>query len=382
MKRHVPICILVLLMAGSTALGRTKLAALPERDAVTVRLDNPAATLVEEERVLDLQQGTNHIDFSWKGVRIDPASIRIRTLSHPKRTALISVSYPPNEEALVWRVHSEEAWQEKVRISYLLSGLDRLVTYKAVADREEKTVDLKSYLVLRNYSGEDFRDAEFLLGYGEGFRTGIRHEETARMLFFQQPEVPVKKVFTWDAAKKPHDPEKVEGNVGIPVEYVVANAEASGLGRTALWGGKVRVYQMDGHGTTIFLGEDRAGFTPVGEEMELYVGDSRDVVVTQRRMRTRQKNIRRNDKGHVVVADREITDTVKIENFRDEEVTLTVVEHIPGQWEPVEFSHAYERKDHSILEFDVQVPAGGEVKMLMHYRLLNVFSRRFGQFNQ
>ena len=43
-----------------------------------------------------------------------------------------------------------------MRISYLLSNIDRLITYKAIADKAETQVDLKSYLVLRNFSGEDF----------------------------------------------------------------------------------------------------------------------------------------------------------------------------------------------------------------------------------
>jgi RNA polymerase sigma factor (sigma-70 family) len=131
------------MLAGALMLGlictgtlaRVKLVALPDRDAVTVRLDNPAATLVEEERVLTLQQGINKIDFSWQGVQIDENSIRIKVLSHPEQVTLLSVSYPPNEPALVWRIHSEEAVEEKVRISYLLAGIDRLVTYKALADK-------------------------------------------------------------------------------------------------------------------------------------------------------------------------------------------------------------------------------------------------------
>ncbi|MHC5089737.1 MAG: hypothetical protein ACYSOT_09020 [Planctomycetota bacterium] len=48
----------VLLAAAAVAQARTKLVALPERDATIIRLDNPAATLIEEERVLTLQKGS------------------------------------------------------------------------------------------------------------------------------------------------------------------------------------------------------------------------------------------------------------------------------------------------------------------------------------
>ena len=145
-----------LLVTALPAQARIKLVALPERGATVIRLDNPQATLIEEERVLTLQKGLNKVDFSWKGVNIDVDSIRLMVLSHPDNVTLLNVSYPPGEAALVWEIASTGAWEEKVRISYLLSNIDRLITYKGVADKEETKVDLKSYLVLRNFSGEDF----------------------------------------------------------------------------------------------------------------------------------------------------------------------------------------------------------------------------------
>jgi hypothetical protein len=72
--------------------------------------------------------------------------------------------------------------------------------------------------------------------------------------------------------------------------------------------------------------------------------------------------------------DENIHEDVKVENFKDEKATLTIVEHISGQWKPVSFSHEYEREDHSTLKFHVDVPAGGEVNIDMQYRLQNVFN--------
>lgn len=128
------------------AQGRIKLVALPERAATVIRLDNPQATLIEEERVLTLQKGLNKVDFSWKSVFIDADSIRLQALDHPDKVTLLSVSYPPNEAALVWDISSDGDYAETVRISYLLSNIDRLITYKAVADKQETKVDLKSFM--------------------------------------------------------------------------------------------------------------------------------------------------------------------------------------------------------------------------------------------
>ena len=162
--------------------GRIKLTAIPERGDTVIRLDNPTATLIQEERVLTLQKGLNKVDFSWKGVSIDVDSIRLKIISRPDKVTLLNVSYPPNEAALVWEISSAEAWEERVRISYLLSNIDRLITYKCIADKAETKVDFKSHLILRNFSGEDFARAHVLLDYGEAFEQGIAHEETKRVV--------------------------------------------------------------------------------------------------------------------------------------------------------------------------------------------------------
>src|ERR1041384_3572192 len=127
----------ILLITALPARARVKLVALPERARVVVSLNNPDATLVEEERLITLQKGVNKVDFSWRGVNIDSTSIQARMLSHPENVTILNTSYPPNENALIWEIGSNEAQEERVRISYLLSALTREVTYKAVAEPNE-----------------------------------------------------------------------------------------------------------------------------------------------------------------------------------------------------------------------------------------------------
>ena len=357
---------------------RIKLVALPERAATIVRLDNPRATLVEEERVLTLQKGLNKVDFSWNGVSIDVDSIRLRVLGHPDDVTLLNVSYPPNEAALVWEINCKEAVEEKVRISYLLSNIDRLIAYKAVADKNETKVALRSFIVLRNFSGEDFDTAHVLLDYGDAFDRGILHEETKQLLFFKRDSVPITKVWTFDARSLPWDPAELENrNVGIPVSYRIQNDATSTLGEFALWGGKARVFQDDDHGSTIMLGEDLSPLVPVGEAMELYIGDSRDIVVTQRKMREQVINERKARGGYTVLYDVDEVITAKIENFKDTPAVLTMIQSIPGEWRMEECNLKYERKDASTLEFEITLPARDKngpatVELNMHYVRLNL----------
>ena len=366
------------LSLAATAEGRIKMVALPERAATVVRLDNPRATLIEEERVLTLQKGVNKVDFSWNGVSIDGDSIRLRVLDHPDQVVLLNVSYPPNEAALVWEISSEDAVEESVRISYLLTNIDRLITYKAVADEAETKVELKSFIVLRNFSGEDFINARVMLDYGEAFDRDIQHEETKQLLFLKKHEVPITKVWTFDARTLAWDPEELENkNVGIPVTYRIENTAKNKLGEFALWGGKARIFQHDRAGSTIFLGEDFTPLVPVGEKTELYIGDSRDIVVTQRKMQDRKVNIRRSTGGGIVLYDTDEVITAKIENFKDTPAVLTMIQQIPGEWKMLECNMEFKREDASTLKFELTLPARDEqgpatANLQMHYQRLNV----------
>jgi hypothetical protein len=378
MKFQKPLSIFFITLAftnmafTSPAYARIKLVTLPDRENTTVRLDNPQATLVEEERILNLHKGINKVDFSWKAVHVDSDSIRLKIIQHPEDTRLINVSYPPNSQSLVWDIYSPEARQEKIRISYLLANIDRLVSYEAITDKEESKLDISSYMILRNFSGESLGPARFQLDYGEGFEKSINDGESKRMLFYQANQVNISKSFTFDAGKHPWEPNKQQNNVGIPVHYVLENNKNNQLGNHALWGGKMRIYQNDGHDGSIFLGEDKPAYTPINQKMKLYVGDSRDVVVTQRKTHHERKNIKRNRKNQIILHDKVETMQVSIENFKDKAATINIIEPMSGEWEIIKSSHTYKRKHRQQMEFTINLPAKGKKTLTYRYIVRNV----------
>jgi hypothetical protein len=369
---------------------RIKLVALPERARVVVALTHPDATLVEEERVVTLQKGVNHMDFSWRGVNIDPSTIQLRFLSHPDQIGFktITTSYPPNENALVWEFPSPQAFEERVRISYVLSGLTREVVYKAVAEPDEKALTLRDYLRLRNNSGEDLTEAEIALGYGAGFKKNIANEEVLEMLSERIAALPIKKTLNWDAATQPWQPEYEKKTIGLPLYYIIKNDKASKLGDHTLLRGKARIFistkevadsseAKAGEGVT-FIGEDWASLTPVDRELKLYIGQSRDVKVTQLKVKSDRENLRRNTGNQIVMWDLDEIYKVEVENFKKQAVNLTLVEHIPGYWKMVENSHSkeFKRKDAFTFEYNLALApeSNGTNKTVVTFNLnrLNV----------
>jgi hypothetical protein len=400
MKNQLTVCLMgILALVPASLQARVKLVALPERARVVVSLSHPDATLVEEERLITLQKGVNQVDFSWKGVNIDASSIQVRALTTPEKVVVLNTSYPPNENALVWEIDSDAAREERMRISYLLAGLSRDIVYKAVAEPDEKSLTLRNYLRLRNDSGEDLADAEIGIGYGASFKKTIAHEEVLEMLSERIEALPVRKVLTWDAANLPWDPEYEKKTVGVPLAYVLKNERASKLGQHTLLPGKVRLFiktreqpeksgEPPGEGVA-FTGEDWAQLTPVDREMKLFIGQSRDVKVTQRREKDPKNsrlNIRRNAANTDVVWDAEELLRIEVENFKEKPVDLVLVEHIPGYWRKEECdakfavkegsAFEYVKKDAFTVELKLTLPpkTSGEKKTVVNFSLtrLNV----------
>jgi hypothetical protein len=166
--------VLISFIFSPPVLARVKLITLPVRERVEIQLDNPNATLVEEERIVPLVKGENQVDFSWANTQIDPNTIVFRVLGSAEKDTLevkvVSVSYPPNESALVWTVGASASGSARVRISYLLGNLNKSFNYRAVASHDEKRVMLSQYMRLQNLANESFRDTGVWAGFGERFQ--------------------------------------------------------------------------------------------------------------------------------------------------------------------------------------------------------------------
>ncbi|MHC4413981.1 MAG: hypothetical protein ACYS0G_01725 [Planctomycetota bacterium] len=300
-----------------------KLITLPSRERVEIQLDNPEATLVEEERVVPLARGVNDVVFAWANTNIDKSSIQFRCLTDPDRIKVLSVSYPPGESALTWQVSAPEAGAAKVRISYIIGRLDKTFAYRAIASRNEKTLTLWQYIQLHNNANEEFGAAGMWAGFGKRLERPIGINETKRLLSSRFADVPVTKTYTADLAAFGFI-DAPKSQLRIPMHYLLKNDKAHGLGAFPLMPGKARIFQDDGRGTVAFLGEDWAPFTPRDDEMALYLGVAKDIVVKRTiDQRTRQRVL-----GQLY--DFDVILKYEIENFKDEPVVLDIAESMPA----------------------------------------------------
>ncbi|MDY7108151.1 MAG: hypothetical protein SYC29_05895 [Planctomycetota bacterium] len=320
--RHATGAAVLAALLASPAPAGVKLITLPDRERVEIQLDNPAATLVEEERIVPLARGVNDVVFAWANTNIDKSSIQFRCLTDPENIRVLSVSYPPGENALTWQVYSPQAGSAKVRISYIIGRLDKSFAYRAVASHDETTLTLRQYIQLHNRAHEAFGSAGMYAGFGDRLQRPIGINETKRLLSAKFQRVPIRKTYTADLASHGYlDAGKKQ--LRIPMHYVLKNDEQHNLGAFPLMAGKARIFQDDGRGTVAFLGEDWADFTPRDDEMTLYLGVARDIVV--------KRTIERREQTRVLgrLYDYDVLVKYEIENFKDSPATLDIAESMP-----------------------------------------------------
>ncbi len=317
-----------LLSVAGSAQARVKLITLPVRERVEIQLDHAHATLVEEERIVPLVAGTNQVDFSWANTSIDPGTIVFRVIGYEgdingkaPEVNVLSVSYPPGENALVWDVSSTHSGPVRVRISYLLGGLSKSFNYRAVAENDESTLTLARYIRVQNFANEQYNDTQIHAGLGDKFSKPIGINETKEILIEKTIGVPITKTYTCDLARFGYlDP--AQQKLRVPMHYVLTNDVDHKLGGEAMPYGKVRIFQKDSAGTTAFTGEDWGRFTPIDDKMKLYLGTAQDVVV--------KRTIERRDRTKVGgnLSHYDVVVKYEIENFKDTPVTLDLAEQI------------------------------------------------------
>jgi hypothetical protein len=311
------------LLLTPTAGAGVKLIALPQRERVEIRLEHLGVTLVEEERTVPLAEGANEVVFAWANAAIDKSTIQFRAITDPGRVRVLSVSYPPNENALTWQVAAPAAGPVKVRISYVIMGINKSYEYRAETDKDERTLTLWQYVQLHNLTPEDFGESGMSFGFGDRLTRPIGRNETRKILAARFDGVKVRKTYTADiAAFGMLDPAKQQ--LRIPMHYVLENQVDQGLGRFPLERGKVRIFQADGNGNTAFLGEDWGQFAAKDDEWRLSVGIAKDVVVT----RIVERRERKPTMGPL--GDFDVIVKYEIENFKDTPVVVDIIESMPA----------------------------------------------------
>jgi len=115
----------------------------------------------------------------------------------------------------------------------------------------------------------------------------------------------------------------------------------------------------DAPGSQQFVGEDWIDHTPKDERVKIKLGNAFDVVGerTQKDFRKLASNLY------------EVEWEIALRNHKTEAQTVTVIEPVPGDWQVLSSSHAYEKLQAHTLKYQIPVPKEGATKLAYRVRI-------------
>jgi len=318
------------------------------------------------------------------GIRII-AREGVRDMSFPKLPEGL-ITRP----TLVWLLDSDVSGKHPGEVRYLTKKINWHAEYVATVSAKDDQLNLAGWVSIDNRSGATYENAKLKLIAGDVHMVEkkrrfprldldksiamaaraapsfeekaffeyhlytltrpatVRDNEIKQLSLFAPADVATRKIYTFDGAR---DGKKVRVNL----EFI--NSAAAGLG-IPLPKGKIRVMKADEDGSLEFVGEDEIDHTPKNEKVRVYLGNAFDIV-GERTVKDHRQMTKR-------ITEEDIE--VSLRNRKDKGATITVIEHIWGDWEIKNSSIEHRKKDAYTAEFDVPVGADQEVTLTFTIR--------------
>ncbi|GAB4218240.1 MAG: DUF4139 domain-containing protein [Rhodoferax sp.] len=293
---------------------------------------------------------------------------------------------------LVMQLENRGAPEQDLELSYLTAGLSWRADYVLNLDAAERALDLAGWVTLTNASGASYRQARLQLVAGDVNRvaperdrmvpmapqavamarapmaqealleyhlytlarpTTLAENQTKQVALLSAAAVPVRKQLLLRGA--PYYYQSSVGvlgqalKVGVFLEF--DNRSASGLGQP-LPKGVMRVYKKDSAGHAQFVGEDRIDHTPADATVRLKLGDAFDVTADKRQ--TDYKKLPTPSRHNAAA---ESAYEIVVKNAKDEAVTVTVQEPIPGDWQMLSESLPHSKPASNLAQWQLTIPA-------------------------
>jgi len=319
---------------------------------------------------------------------------------------LVLPALPDNlvaKPTLVWLLRNQTAAAQRVEASYLTGGMTWKADYVLVVNADDTRSDLTGWVTIDNKSGATYGNAALKLVAGdvnrvrdgrregrmlelaakaasareasrdfaeEGFfeyhlytldgRTTLKNQQTKQLSLMSAADVPVTKHLTYYGAQ-----DYYRTSYGVPISnqkvavlLELKNSKEHRLG-VPLPKGKVRVYKADSGGSQQFIGEDWIDHTPKDERVKIKLGDAFDVVGERT-----QKEWRKLGAGLW-----EVEWEILLRNHKGQEQTVTVIEPVPGDWQVLHSTHAFEKPEAHTLRFSIPVPKEGAARLVYRVRI-------------
>ncbi|MEA1994379.1 MAG: DUF4139 domain-containing protein [Euryarchaeota archaeon] len=313
------------------------------------------------------------------------------------------VSLPTLPEGLItkptlqWLLDTDRGGDHNIQLSYITSGLNWKADYVAVVNNDDSALDLTSWVTLDNRTGASYKNAKLKLIAGDVHRveetdrnypevaeekagapaaphfeeesffeyhmytlqrtTDVLNNQQKQVTLFETDDVTVEKEYVFDTGWYSY----YYGSSGesvIKTMLSFENVEENNMGMP-LPKGTVKVYKKDSEGQLQFIGEDSIDHTPKDEKIRIYLGDAFDLVGEKKQTDYERIGDDASETGYEVT----------LRNHKDEDVTITVIGHLWGDWTMTDSSHDWEKEDANTVVWHINVPEDGETTLTYTVRV-------------
>ena len=324
------------------------------------------------------------------------------TFGYPGR--IIFPQVPDNliaQPTLVWLLRNEAPKSQDIEVAYLTGGIGWRADYVLVLDEKDQVGGLSGWVTLNNQSGASYPNAKLKLVAGDVNRvreelagrrdvvykaqmmeaaapqfkeqaffeyhiytlerpTTLKDNSTKQISLLNAPEVKVKKEYRlygedYYYRSRYGDPEQKK-KVSVFIEFENAKTNSMGM---PLPKGIVRVYKHDADKSLQFTGEDTIDHTPKDEKVKIKLGEAFDVTATRKQT----------DWKKIASDSYEAAFEIVLRNHKAENITVRIMEPVPGDWQVLSASHKALKASSSQLEMNVPVPQDGETVVTYRVRM-------------
>ena len=307
---------------------------------------------------------------------------------------------------LVMQLQSKTSAPQDLELSYLTGGLSWQADYVAELTSDERSLNLLGWVTLTNTSGTSYSNARLQLVAGDVHQvqpifekrmrgemadmayaaeaqgmteeslfeyhlytlarpTNILENQTKQVSLLEANNITASKEYLLTGQNYYYQNrfDNLGTRTKIAVYLSFENSKSANLG-LPLPKGIVRVYKQDSSGGVQFIGEDRIEHTPENETVRLMLGQAFDI--SAERKQTDFSKIAGFGRYNYVF---ESSYRIELKNAKDGDVSVRVVEPMPGDWEILSENLGHKKISSSEAEWLVPVPAKGTAELVYTARI-------------
>ena len=355
MRLYAITLLAALAIAAAACAGTVQVSTTLGGEPTHLWLQSGADPWVWQLHTIHLPPGETRLTFPFAAGDVDLDTVHLE-LAAPQAGVTIGTRLqdPGVPRNITWLVSAEKDADARLRLGYVLKGIEWRIDYAANLNPDALTCDLQADFTITNHSKKEFRSVAIRLPDGQRLTTPLDLGQSTQFPLLRMKALPFTLSYIYDVPR-----------YGDGVAAIFAHERKVGEQRAdkPTIPGHVRIFGPGAGGAQSLIGEDNIPYCPPMEKLEFKIAGVPEVSVAKRRVSGTQVNQKQDVLKKLVMFDLDEEFEFAVRNNRRSDVTLVLRDNIAGAWEILKSSAAYTKVAGDQIEFSVALHPGDEAKV-------------------